>query len=71
MEGRTSSQHTATISPFLLPIRLDDLDKGEKLSVLAITIVVVLVLQFIVKLYQARMKFRRLQSRGIVRSLSH
>lgn len=57
------------MSPFLLPIKLGDLGKGEKLSVLAITIVMVLVLQFTMQLYQARMKFRRLQSRGIVRSL--
>lgn len=66
MEARNSSQNTATMFPFRLPLKLGDLGKGERFSVVAITIVVVLVLQFTVQLYQARMKFRRLQSRGIV-----
>lgn len=52
--------------PFFLRLKLDGFGKGETLSLLAITIAVVLSLRFTVQLYQARMKFRRLQSRGIV-----
>lgn len=52
--------------PFFLRLKLDGFGKGETLSLFAITIAVVLSLRFTVQLYQARMKFRRLQSRGIV-----
>jgi hypothetical protein len=55
--------------PFPLSPKHGDLGKGQKLSLLAITIVAVLVLRFTVQLCQARMKFRRLQSQGIVRLL--
>ena len=57
--------------PFLLSPRLSDLGKGQRMSLLTIMVVAVLVFRFTVQLYQARMKFRRLQSQGIVHLLSH
>lgn len=56
--------------PFPLPLKLGGLSKGEKLSLLGMTIVAILALRFTVQLYQARIKFKRLQSQGIVRLLS-
>ena len=52
--------------PFPSLVDLDNMSKGQKLSFLATAIPVVLLLRFAVQLYQARMKFRRLRSQGIV-----
>ena len=62
-------QDTATMFSFPLLPKHGDLGKGQKLPLLAIAIVAVLVLRFTVHLCQARMKFRRLQSQGVVRFL--
>lgn len=62
---------TMTIFPLTSSFSISGMDRVQKLSILIGLCTSILILQFTVKLYHARMKFRKLQARGIVCHPSH